>query len=92
MTFWRVTMPMLLPGLMVTLTLIFSIALASFLFPMLLGGGKVRMIANQIYDRMFVDYDIPYAAATSVVFLVSAFVAIWLMTLLSKQVKRLNER
>ncbi|GHF68895.1 ABC transporter permease [Seohaeicola zhoushanensis] len=91
-TFWRVTMPMLLPGLMVTLTLIFSIALASFLFPMLLGGGKVRMIANQIYDRMFVDYDIPYAAATSVVFLVSAFVAIWLMTLLSKQVKRLNER
>lgn len=87
-TFWLVTMPMLLPGLMVTLTLIYSIALASFLFPMMLGGGKVRMVANQIYDRMFVEYDIPFAAATSVVFLASSFLVIWLMTLAARQFKR----
>lgn len=87
-TFWLVTFPMLLPGLMVTMTMIFSIALASFLFPMLLGGGKVRMVANQIYDRMFVEYDIPFAAATSVVFLAAAFIVIWAMTVLSRQIKR----
>lgn len=87
-TFWRVTMPMLLPGLMVTLILVYSIALASFLFPMLLGGGKVRMIANQIYDRMFVEYDIPYAAATAVVFLISAFVSIWLISLIAKKIEK----
>ena len=87
-TFWRVTMPMLLPGLMVTLILVYSIALASFLFPMLLGGGKVRMIANQIYDRMFVEYDIPYAAATAVVFLISAFVSIWLISFIAKKIEK----
>lgn len=86
--FWRITMPMLLPGLMVTLVLVYSIALASFLFPMLLGGGKVRMIANQIYDRMFVEYDIPYAAATAVVFLVSAFVSIWLIAFIAKKIEK----
>ncbi len=75
-TFWLITLPMLLPGLIVTLVLVYSIALASFLFPMLLGGGKVRMVANQIYDRMFVEYDVPYAAATAVVFLVAAFASI----------------
>lgn len=87
-TFWRITMPMLLPGLMVTLVLVYSIALASFLFPMLLGGGKVRMIANQIYDRMFVEYDIPYAAATAVVFLVSAFASIWLISFVAKKIEK----
>lgn len=86
--FWRITMPMLLPGLMVTLVLLYSIALASFLFPMLLGGGKVRMIANQIYDRMFVEYDIPYAAATAVVFLVSAFASIWLINFIAKKIEK----
>lgn len=89
-TFWLVTMPMILPGLMVTMTLIYSIALASFLFPMMLGGGKVRMVANQIYDRMFVEYDVPFAAATSVVFLSCSFVVIWLMSLASGQFKRLH--
>lgn len=87
-TFWRITMPMLLPGLMVTLILVYSIALASFLFPMLLGGGKVRMIANQIYDRMFVEYDIPYAAATAVIFLISAFMSIWLITFIAKRIEK----
>jgi putative spermidine/putrescine transport system permease protein len=87
-TFWRITMPMLLPGLMVTLVLVYSIALASFLFPMVLGGGKVRMIANQIYDRMFVEYDIPYAAATAVIFLVSAFASIWLISFVSKKIEK----
>lgn len=87
-TFWRITMPILLPGLMVTLVLIYSIALASFLFPMVLGGGKVRMIANQIYDRMFTEYDVPYAAATAVVFLISAFVSIWLINLVAKKIKK----
>lgn len=87
-TFWRITMPMLLPGLMVTLVLVYSIALASFLFPMVLGGGKVRMIANQIYDRMFVEYDIPYAAATAVIFLVAAFASIWLINLVSKKIEK----
>ena len=87
-TFWRITMPLLLPGLMVTLVLVYSIALASFLFPMLLGGGKVRMVANQIYDRMFVEYDIPYAAATAVVFLISAFASIWLMAFVAKKIEK----
>lgn len=87
-TFWRITMPILLPGLMVTLVLVYSIALASFLFPMILGGGKVRMIANQIYDRMFTEYDIPYAAATAVVFLLSAFLSIWLISFIAKKIEK----
>lgn len=85
-TFWLITLPMLLPGLIVTLVLVYSIALASFLFPMLLGGGKVRMVANQIYDRMFVEYDVPYAAATAVVFLVAAFASIWAINLVAKKI------
>lgn len=87
-TFWYITMPILLPGLLVTLVLVYSIALASFLFPLILGGGKVRMVANQIYDRMFTEYDVPYAAATAVVFLITAFASIWLINLVVKQIRK----
>ncbi len=87
-TFWRITVPILLPGLMVTLVLVYSIALASFLFPLVLGGGKVRMIANQIYDRMLTEYDVPYAAATAVIFLISAFASIWLISFIARKIRK----
>jgi putative spermidine/putrescine transport system permease protein len=74
--FMFVTMPLLLPGIIVTACLTYSIALSSFLFPLLLGGGRARMAANYIYERLFVLYDIPFAAATSVIFLIASFAAI----------------
>ncbi len=75
-TFFRVTLPLLSSGLVVAASLTYSLALSSFLFPLLLGGGRVRMVANHIYERLFVAYDVPFAAATSAVFLALSFAVI----------------
>ena len=68
--FARITFPLSFPGLVSAMLLSFTITLSSFLFPLLLGGGRVQMVANLIYDKMQSSFDMPAAAAMSVLFLV----------------------
>lgn len=91
-TFVLVTLPLLSSGIVVAVALTYSLALSSFLFPMLLGGGRVRMVANYIYERIFVSYDMPLAAATSVVFLAVAILAIASFSGLERLVRRVSIR
>lgn len=91
-TFFRITLPILAPEIVVAASLTFSIALSSFLFPLLLGGGRVRMMANYIYERLFVTYDAPLAAATSVVFLGVAMATILIFAGVEKLVRRVGRQ
>jgi putative spermidine/putrescine transport system permease protein len=71
-SFLRVTLPLSVPGLMSAGSLVFALSLAAFLFPQLLGGGRVQVIATLIFEKIQTDYDIPAAAALAVMFLVLA--------------------
>src|SRR5690606_16997608 len=71
-TFLRVTLPLSMPGIVAASSLAFAMALSAFLFPLVLGGGRVRMVANAIYEHIFTSFDIPFAAAAATVFLVVA--------------------
>jgi putative spermidine/putrescine transport system permease protein len=70
---WRVVfhvvLPLSLPGLMTAISLTFAGALSAFLFPELLGGGRVHMAANLIYERIITDYNLPAASAMAALFL-----------------------
>jgi putative spermidine/putrescine transport system permease protein len=68
--FARITFRLSLPGLVSAMLLTFTITLSSFLFPLLLGGGRVQMVASLIYDSLQSSFDMPTAAAMSVLFLV----------------------
>lgn len=68
-TFINVTLPLSLPGLTVSTSLCFAMTLGSFLFPQMLGGGRVQVLATQIYDRIQTSYNIPEAAALAFLFL-----------------------
>ena len=70
--FARVTFPLSLPGLVGAALLTFTVTLSSFLFPLLLGGGRVQMAASLIYDKMQNSFDMPTAAAMSILFLLLA--------------------
>ena len=67
--FALVTFPLSLPGLVGASLLTFTVTLSSFLFPLLLGGGRVQMVASLIYDKMQNSFDMPAAAAMSFLFL-----------------------
>lgn len=83
-SFWHVTLPLSLPGIVASSALSFSIAVSSFLFPLLLGGGRVPFVSNEIYDLIFVAFDLPQAAATASIFLLTSLCAVFAFSTLQR--------
>ena len=66
-TFARITLPLLAPGILGAATLAFVLAGTAFATPLILGGSAVRMLGNAIYDQALFAQNMPMAAALSVV-------------------------
>jgi ABC-type spermidine/putrescine transport system permease subunit I len=83
--FWRIYLPLTLPGVFAGCALVFILALSAFVTPALLGGGRVIMIANiiQIQVSQFLNW--PFASALSAIVLASAVLIYMLLGLLADQ-------
>lgn len=84
--FRRVVVPLTLPGIMLGCLLAFVLAVSSFITPKLLGGGRVFLLATEIYDQAIVTLNWPVAAALSLVVLVIFGVALTLYGRLARAV------
>jgi putative spermidine/putrescine transport system permease protein len=65
--FWRVTLPLSMPGVASGCLVVFAWTLSAFATPELLGGGRVKMIANVVKDLALDAFDWPASAAFAVV-------------------------
>jgi putative spermidine/putrescine transport system permease protein len=72
--FWRVTLPLSMPGLASSSLVVFAWTFSAFPTPELLGGGRVKMIANVVKDLALDAFNWPGGAAFAVVALVVTFV------------------
>ncbi|MFD2236517.1 ABC transporter permease [Aureimonas populi] len=68
--FWRVVVPLTMPGVALGCLLCFVLAVSSFITPKLLGGGRVFLLATEIYDQAIVTLNWPVAATLSMIVLV----------------------
>jgi len=71
--FWRVTLPLSMPGIVSGGLIVFAWTLSAFATPDLLGGGKVKMIANVVKDLGLDSFNWPGAAAFAILALALTF-------------------
>ena len=64
-TFWRVILPLSIPGVVAGATFAFVLSLGDFLAPLLLGGPSGIMISNIVVSLFGAAYDWPLGAAVS---------------------------
>jgi putative spermidine/putrescine transport system permease protein len=69
-TFLEVTLPLSLPGILAGSLLTFSLAISSFVVPILLGGFKVQVLPMIVYEQVLSVFDWPFGAANAFVLLV----------------------
>ena len=77
--FRRVTLPLTVQGVIAGSQLVFALAISAFATPALLGGGRVQVLAGQIYTDVG-GLDWPNAAVSSYVLLILALAAIALFS------------
>ena len=68
--FWRVTLPLSLPGIIAGALLVFIPMCGEFIIPDLLGGPDTLMIGHVLWDEFFTNRDWPLASAVAVAMLV----------------------
>jgi putative spermidine/putrescine transport system permease protein len=86
--FWRVTVPLTMPGIIAGFIVICAWTMSAFATPQLIGGGKILMISNVVYLTGFSALNFPFAATMSVVALVSALGTLAVMKVISTRIER----
>ena len=84
-TFFRVILPLSLPGLLAGATFAFVLSLGDFLAPLLVGGASGTMIANVVQSLFGAAFDWPLGAAISVCILIITISLLFLSERLEKR-------
>ena len=88
--FLTVTLPLSGPGIVAGLATAFAWTFSAFATPQLIGGGKVNMISNLVYQLGFGNFNFPFAASLSVAGLVLTFASIALLRLLLRPLEKVG--
>ncbi len=75
-TFWKISVPLTMPGIVSGIILVFIPMLGSFLIPDLLGGTNAQMIGNVIERQFKAANNYPFGAALSFLLMYVTFAAL----------------
>jgi putrescine transport system permease protein len=75
-SFWQITFPLSLPGVLAGCFLVFIPATGEFVIPDLLGGSETLMIGKTLWNEFFANRDWPVSSAVAVILLLVLVVPI----------------
>jgi ABC-type spermidine/putrescine transport system permease subunit I len=76
-SFWHVTFPLSTPGMFAGSLVVFALNFCAFAVPLMLGGERIPMAGLVIYTQSLEMSNIPFAAAISVILLISNLVVLY---------------
>jgi len=88
--FLTVTLPLSMPGIVAGVTTAFAWTFSAFATPQLIGGGRVNMISNLVYQLGFASFNFPFAASLCVAGLTLVVIILWLMRLAMRPLERIG--
>ncbi len=68
--FWRIILPLSLPGVLTAALLVFVLAISGFVTPRLMGGGRVFVLGTEVFSEATVTLNWPLAAALALLLLI----------------------
>lgn len=83
-TFFKVTLPLSLPGIVAGCLLTFAAAITAFITQTLVGGGQMLFMPMYLYQQSSTLNNWPFAAAISIIFLMAVLAAITVFNMLSR--------
>lgn len=89
-TFFRITVPLIMPGIVSALLLAFVLSSVTFASPLILGGGAVNMISNRIYDQAMIVFNMEFSAALAVIALVATLIVLYIAGRLERRERRVS--
>lgn len=78
--FWRVTLPLSVPGMVAGSILVFIPAMGMFVVPDLMGGAKTVLVGNLIRNQFLTARDWPFGAAASMLLLITTLIVTLIYT------------
>ena len=90
-TFFHVTLPLSLPGVLAGIVLVFLFDLTAYIMPGMLGGGYFNMVANIIQEQAMAVLNKQFAAAMSVVLLIATLITLYAIHHASARMKGLQQ-
>jgi putative spermidine/putrescine transport system permease protein len=86
-TFFKITVPLSVPGLLAGGLLVFASSVSAFVTQTLVGGGQQMFMPFYMYQQAIQANDYPFAAAIAMVLLVSVLVIVTLINTVARRSK-----
>ena len=86
-TFVRITLPLTAAGVAAGAVFVFVLSIGNFVTPDLLGGGKLQMIGNLIYDQFLTARDWPFGATLSGLLIALMMALLMLQAIVANRVR-----
>jgi putative spermidine/putrescine transport system permease protein len=88
--FLTVTLPLSMPGIVAGVTTAFAWTFSAFATPQLIGGGRVNMVSNLVYQLGFASFNFPFAASLCVAGLALTIVVLSLLRLATHRLENIG--
>jgi putative spermidine/putrescine transport system permease protein len=88
--FLTVTLPLSMPGVVAGVTTAFAWTFSAFATPQLIGGGRVNMISNLVYQLGFSSFNFPFAASLCVAGLALTIVVLSALRLVARPLENIG--